>query len=409
MKRIYISVFSIGLALLLPSWGQCGGPKFRKMKKPKTGVVHVERAVERATSRSIGSLRHQEHPLPQTSHHVRSHVVSGSSLSHRPKELELNLPLTRMAKLEESLSPRLYPSLAGRDAALHLKTIAKEDKILANLEKNEKAFYRSLRQESYEGTVPYYQYIPQGLDYVFIGESHTLQLGIVSNVQEEIIRMIQTIKQQNSTRKIVVAFEHLYDTHLKVGLDNHTPLALAHNAEELAKLTQGNQFNLAVVEAAQKMGLDILGLDPRNQLGELARLETKNPHLSLMSDEYVDLSRSYVGFDYRHQKWVEHLQDLRAQEGYEDALVVVVSGAAHVSKYAVNSLSAMLPGKSATFFVVKRSVTEATTPVLEALSRDFPKNKTTVISFKKDQIQEAATLESYVDMLGCDGAVVVPD
>ena len=327
-------------------------------------------------------------------------------------------------KVEElALDANRFPRFVELDKQFYQQAVDKAANIAFQAQKEGSQFYGSMRMEPFEDTdIPYYRLIAQGLDYLFIGESHSPANNFTHPVQEEIIRMIQTVVQQNPSRKIVVAFEHLFDTNdPSARLDSDIPLALARNDAEYAQVTAGNTFNLAVADAVHEMGVEVLGLDPRIELSKIVQEETGASSVNMFtSNDYVDFSRSYVGFSLRHAKWTEHIRQLRAQPGYENSLVVVVAGAAHVSKNGILALSSALGGKSATYFVVSHGETGNINPVFTQVGEYFkrppqqaPKAMTDqkwVISFKPtEEARTADQLQKYTEFLGCDGAILVPD
>ena len=296
-------------------------------------------------------------------------------------------------------------------------------KNMAQAQQNTRLFYSSTPYELITGDVDYAKYLPhKHLDYVFIGETHSLPA-----VGEEILQLMRVLKESEPNRQIYFVTESLYSQGERTGQEywgKEDPLKIIYSAEDPFFEIQAGRHKDWVqdrwfLKKLMAQGVALVGLDPYNALVQYIDKLQEEEVISSYVDQPILLSRmwgSQLGLALRNKYWVERILKLRAQE--PNALIVVHGGNMHVSSAELLSVSKSLPGESFTLSVINTENEVLLPPIFYDMlfspvdTKRFENEPETKALFSLRPVDEEAGLtpqmrELFKNTLGADLTLIV--
>ncbi len=174
------------------------------------------------------------------------------------------------------------------------------------------------------------QRVPPDADYLLLGEEHNQPV-----IQALLIRFLRQYKAQNPERKIFLLTEFL-----PAGAAKKLPLQ---------KMQTADPDYAHLLLAAQKLGINVRGLEPRFVF--YSESGTVVESTLLEHEEDATLVATFAmpeGVRLRNQAWLQEIQTLRKR--YPDALFIIYAGEMHVNYQSSQSVGSRLP-KEKTFVI----------------------------------------------------------
>lgn len=342
-------------------------------------------------------------------------VTAGAS-----QQVFVPAPLLDYTPYLHQLSPNVslrkadFPALWQRNENMIRRSLEHSLWLLSSVQRQDAAFYSSLRSDVLDGTLPYHKYLPaDGVDYIFVGEVHHNPL-----IQEELIRLLQVLKNRYPTRNVYLATEYAWDAQRRSSLEEEIPLAIARDKKELRTLLGNDYVNLFFLHKAIENGIPVVGLEPRFAMANEVIKHTGVDDPARLQMYIRRLSVSEIGIQMRNKRWAKHIAQIRAQD--PNALVVVHGGGHHISLHNLFSVPNMLRGKKFTMMLIDWRGKEITAPLLSKLddqnflAEQFAKAKEGkyLIYFKRPNASVGRTpgqLQLFKHAFGADMFIFVDD
>ena len=264
------------------------------------------------------------------------------------------------------LEKEIFPLSAEKNAHLLTQSLKKISLDLQRFQAQQRLITESLKDKLYTGKIPYENYLPKNVDYIYVGEVHEHP-----RIQQEIVEFITSLPKIYPNRKIFVAAEYVPDAHYTAPINGDLPdLLFVENKEHLADLLGTAYPQAAHLEKVLDSGISLVGLDPANLIVHQIAQEMveagiqKNADLFLAA--YDKINGSDFGMSMRNNVWRQHIAQLR--ERFPDALIVVYGGAGHIAYQINNSVPNLVKHNSfVTLFLVPQMLSQAN-PIFRFLS-----------------------------------------
>ena len=310
-----------------------------------------------------------------------------------------------------------FPQLWQRNQEMMETSLKNSMQRVLAVENNTRLFYSSLRSEVFEGTLPYHQYLPsKAVDYIYVGEVHENPL-----IQEELVNLLAAVKRLYPSRNVYLATEYVWESLERTLLRDagELPLAIAHDKKELRAILEDEQYvSYQFLHQAINMGIPVVGLEPRVFTAEYSNIYGSATTPMRKAYERRSFATSELGMDMRNERWVKHIQQIRAQD--PNALVVVHGGAQHTSFHTLNSVANKLGGESFSVMLLDWRAKDITNPVLATMDdqrflwRQFEQasDGKYVLSFKEADPSVGRTpkkLDEFKHSLGANMIVFLKD
>ena len=323
-------------------------------------------------------------------------------------------PFLTQLRESASMMPWTFPTLWKENQQLLEASLKNSVARVEAVENNSQLFYASLRSEVFQGTVPYYRFLPsKAVDYIYVGEVHENPL-----VHEELINFLGQVKRRYPQRNVYLATEYVWESQQISTLKEKLPLAIARNKEELFQLLQEDYTNFQFLHQAIEMKIPVVGLEPFLAILQEARSKGTADVVQDYSRNRRKLSLSELGMQLRNERWAEHIRQIRQED--PNALVVVHGGAQHTSLHNLVSVSNKLKGSSFSLMILDWRVKDTTNPVVARLDdqqfmwRKFEENPEAkyVLSLKEPAPSFGRTLKdlkAFRRALGADMILFLKD
>lgn len=406
VKRIAVVFLALFAFLFFPVDGNAGKKITIKKGKgtiPTEATKNIERSLRAAEEAAAKAVRKGSKPKTPS---VKSQTPVVPRVSVPKVEVPNYSPQARRAVvqnfMDEPLRVKTYGYIADENAKIAAEIADRYEQMSARLEEAP-GFVESIETDFFEGDIPYEKILSKKppITLIGIGHDNPAELKEAAHLLDHLLRA--------SDRPTVVAFERLWQPR-----GGNAP-TLITTPEEFAAVKEGNPFDLSVVENLLDEGVPVVALEPRWELRDLLAQQLEQPDLGVNANALVEVSASYWGFEWRHEKWLETLQQVRQVPGYEEADIIVVAGAGHAGLNPY-SFANWLEEESQSVLILSEHSFDSVSPALSALEdteqvlgilKEDPFLKGAYY-FKKTNEREPQNIDLYKQALGADAIVVVP-
>jgi hypothetical protein len=226
-----------------------------------------------------------------------------------------------------------YPVLSARNDAKIFSSIIQFKADLVTFQTHAQKIAKNIKSKVYLGAVPYKKYLPQDVDYLYIGEIHH-----ESRIQKEVAQILSQLPAIYPNRPIYLAAEILFANEIPFSEQEE----LAYPEEVMrAWLEESAEHQIApIIRTALDNNIRMVGLDPLMQLMSGAAVDEK---VFLSKSDFEDYVSSAEGITFRNTYWSRIIKEIHRRD--PSALVVVYGGIDHVAYHNYSAVPSLVGGK----------------------------------------------------------------
>lgn len=304
-----------------------------------------------------------------------------------------------------ALEKEWFPLATPKNDALMVKSLQKMATDLSRFQMRENRIISNLSSAVYT-TIPYENYLPDDVDYLFVGEIHER-----ARVQREVVDFISSLPKKYPNRPIFVATEFIDDQHWLSKEDAEIlPDVLIVRTQGELKRMLGTLYNqLPELQELLSAGFPLVGLEPQNLIINRVFDELGITQYDASNREFYSMLHSYAtseeGVRLRNERWAQHLAQLK--EKYPDALIVVYGGAFHMAYQLNHAVPNFVQGKKfVTFFMTPGGLGDIN-PLFKYLWADKKLQKEFHRSYSAKMVTSWKHPTPHKTLLGADLTVIV--
>ena len=269
---------------------------------------------------------------------VQTFTLGNTHIKLPPKMVQMYHFDLQTRFFDYQINAARYPVLSARNDARMLSGIIGFKADLAAFKKHSQQIAENIDSEVIEGKVDYKKFLPQDIDYLYIGELHK-----ETRIQQEISQIVRDLPKIYPNRTIYLATEMVPAK--EVPWDDLSILPYSKKAM-LSLLEGAEEYNSSwVIQAALDENIPVVGLEPQIAIMNEALVDGKD---FLSQEDFNDYASSLEGMHFRNNYWAGVIKELRRRD--PSALVVVYAGIDHVAYHNPSALPTLVGGKS---FVVQ--------------------------------------------------------
>lgn len=305
--------------------------------------------------------------------------------------------------LDMQLPEKNFPASYPENERMIRQALEKLSLDLKRFEAQTNRFISNLQSEVMT-EIPYENYLPEKVDFIFAGEIHDQP-----RVQKEVLAFIRAAMKKYPNRPVYVATEFALDA------DNDSTqiatvaqeLMLLKSKEEMWEMLGYSFYGAPVFLPLLEEGVTVVGLEPQNYLLDKIELEAGlTPEtFAQIHGLYGAYASSESGVALRNKIWAQHL--LRLKQEHPDALIIIYCGAGHVAYQLKNSLTALLNEK----LFVALFLTAGAQHTINPMFRRMRESKELRDAFYADENAKMVTYwkrpTNYKKLLGADLSVLL--
>lgn len=272
---------------------------------------------------------------------VQSFTLGNTHLKLPPKMMQMYRFDLQTRFFDYQINAARYPVLSARNDGKMLQGIIGFKADLASFRQHIHQIANNIESEVFVGNIDYKKFLPQDIDYLYIGELHK-----ETRIQQEIAQIIHELPKIYPDRTIylatemVPAKEELLDDLSQLPYSRKAMLSFLEGAEEY--------FSSKVIRAALDENIPVVGLEPQVAIMNESLADGKD---FLSKEDFEEYASSLEGMYFRNNFWAGVINELRRRD--PAALVVVYAGIDHVAYHNPSAVSTLVEGKS---FVIQVAI-----------------------------------------------------